>query len=259
MLRVKEYIRPNSVEEAYELLLENRNNRIIGGMLWLKMQDITIPKAIDLANCSLDQIEETEDEITLGAMVTLRQLEVHETLNLIYDGIVSQSVKSIVGVQFRNLATIGGSIFSRFGFSDLLTSLLVLPVDIVLHHRGRVSLSEFVNMPYEKDILTHVVIKKENGKACYFSERRSATDFPILCVSGYQYKNELRIAVGARPKKAQLVCVSVHESIDRIIEKVLSEMEFEDNMRASAQYRKQLAGVLTKRCLERIKGDVSCL
>ena len=58
----------------------------------------------------LDQISETEDEFVIGCMATLRDLEVHPGLNAYTDGAVKQSVCHIVGVQFSNCATVGGSI-----------------------------------------------------------------------------------------------------------------------------------------------------
>ena len=63
---------------------------------------------------------------SIGAMVTLRQLELHPGLAAYTDGAVRESVRHIVGVQLRNLATVGGSIYSRFGFSDVLTMFLAL-------------------------------------------------------------------------------------------------------------------------------------
>ena len=56
----------------------------------------------------LDQIEETEEEFRIGCMTTLRELECHERLNQWCEGAVKDAVSDIVGVQFRNLATIGG-------------------------------------------------------------------------------------------------------------------------------------------------------
>ena len=35
-----------------------------------------------------------------------------------------ESLCHIVGVQFRNCATVGGSIYGRYGFSDVLTMFL---------------------------------------------------------------------------------------------------------------------------------------
>ena len=37
-----------------------------------------------------------------------------------------KSLRHIVGVQFRNCATIGGSIWGRYGFSDVLTMFLAM-------------------------------------------------------------------------------------------------------------------------------------
>ena len=71
MLKIKEYVKAESLEQAYELN-QKRTNRIIGGMLWMRMSDAQIQKAIDLSGLGLDQIEETEDSFVLGCMVMLR-------------------------------------------------------------------------------------------------------------------------------------------------------------------------------------------
>ena len=123
MIKIKEYVMAESLEQAYELNQKKRNC-VIGGMLWLKMGSRMVPTAIDLSNLGLNTIEENEEEFSIGCMTTLRQLEQHEGLNNYTNGAVSESVRSIVGVQFRNLATVGGSIFGRFGFSDVLTCFL---------------------------------------------------------------------------------------------------------------------------------------
>ena len=125
MLRIREYRRVESLEEAYELN-QKKTNRIIGGGLWMKIGDRNLMTAIDLSGLGLDQISETEDEFVIGCMATLRDLEVHPGLNAYTDGAVKQSVCHIVGVQFRNCATVGGSIYGRFGFSDVLTLFAAL-------------------------------------------------------------------------------------------------------------------------------------
>ena len=135
MLKIKEIVRPQSLEEAYELN-QKRTNRILGGMLWMRMSNIQIQKAIDLSGLGLDKIEETEEEFSIGCMVTLRELELHTGLNTCFEGLIRRSVEDIVGVQFRNSATIGGSLFGRFGFSDVLTAFLVLDSYVELYKGG---------------------------------------------------------------------------------------------------------------------------
>ena len=46
MLEIKEYVKAESLEQAFELN-QKRTNQIIGGMLWMKMGDRNIQKAID--------------------------------------------------------------------------------------------------------------------------------------------------------------------------------------------------------------------
>lgn len=263
MLRIKEYVKVSSVDEAYELLQKNRKNRIIGGMLWMRLSDALVPVGIDLGNCGLDQIEETGEEVKIGAMVTLRELETSPVLAGLYDGIIGKSVEDIVGVQFRNLATIGGSIYSRFGFSDILTALLCLPVDVVLHHEGRISLEEFAKQPYKRDVLTHIIIKKGAGNACYLTERRSETDFPMLAVAVSHIGEEWNISIGARPAKAELMKVTApleldEKEMEEIKEKVLAGFTFGSNMRAGREYRELLAKTLTERAVKSVKEGCGC-
>lgn len=85
------------------------------------MKNKTLGTAIDLCDLGLDRIDEDENEFRIGAYATLRQIETHEALNAYTHGAIAESVRHIVGVQFRNVATVGGSIWGRFGFSDVMT------------------------------------------------------------------------------------------------------------------------------------------
>lgn len=257
MLRIQQYHQAASLDEAYELLQKNRNNQIIAGMLWLKMEDRTIPIGIDVSKLHLDRIEEDETCFTIGAMVSLRELEVHTSLNAWCDDIIKDCVKDIVGVQFRNMATIGGSIYSRFGFSDILCALLCLDCDVVMHHGGKIPLNEFVSMPYERDLLTHIIIHKTHGRKAFACVRKSATDLSVLNVSAAKREAGYRICVGARPKRAMLFDVADNE-IEQIAEQLMEQVPCEDNMRASEAYRRQLVKALCVRVLTKIKENKIC-
>ena len=243
MLKIKEYIKVKSLEEAYTLN-QNRNNRIIGGMLWLKMSRGQVQKAIDLSELGLDTIEETDEIFSIGCMATLRQLETHAGLNRYTDGAVKDCVGSIVGVQFRNLATVGGSIFGRFGFSDVLTLFLALDADVELYHAGIVPLAEFVNRKRDRDILVRVIVKKKPIRCVYLSHRNTKTDFPVLTCAMVRDETGVRAAVGARPGAAVLVSVADGDTV-----RAAQSLSFGGNMRAGADYRRHLAKVLLKRGL----------
>ena len=101
MMTIREYKRAESLEEAWQLN-QKRPNRVLGGMIWLKMENINVGTAIDLSGLGLDTIEETDEGFSIGAMVTLRQLELHPGLAAYTDGAVRESVRHIVAAQPRH-------------------------------------------------------------------------------------------------------------------------------------------------------------
>ena len=256
MVTIQNYIRVKSLEEAYQLN-QKKGSCIIGGMLWTKMQNRTILTAIDLCDLKLDQIEETEDEFRIGCMCSLRQLELHKGLNQYFDGAFRECTRWIVGTQFRNGATVGGSVFGRFGFSDILTCMMVLDSYVELYKGGTVSLEEFAKMKYSRDILVRVIIKKDGRKAAYVSQRRSKTDFPLIAVAAAKKDDMWYISVGARPSKAALVTRPVQTGceLSAQAEEAVSMFSFGDNLRGSADYRKSLAEIYVRRLMEQLSGE----
>lgn len=248
MLRIREYRKVESLEEAYELN-QKKTNRIIGGGLWMKIGDWNLMTAIDLSGLGLDQISETEDEFVIGCMATLRDLEVHPGLNAYTDGAVKQSVCHIVGVQFRNCATVGGSIYGRFGFSDVLTLFAALDCYVELYKGGNVPIQEFIHMNYDNDILVAVHIVKTPVKITYLSQRNTATDFPVIAVAVSEYNEKLHVSIGARPVRAETLTLDLSEKADmeHLVKKVQEQFSFGSNRRGSADYRRHIAGVLVKR------------
>lgn len=262
MLTIKEFRKVSSLEEAYELN-QKKTNRIIGGMLWLKMQTGNVNIAIDLSGLNLDKIEETDTEFKIGAMTTLRDLEMHEALNRYTNNSIREAMRHIVGVQFRNLATVGGSIYGRYGFSDVLTVLMALDCYVELHNKGIVSIEEFAKMPYDNDILVNIIIKKTPLVCHYISHRQTKTDFPILAVAVSKHHDKWQAIIGATPHRA--VCLRDDENIlanDLTIENIeafakhiKNIVKTDSNIRGSAQYRKHLAYVLVKRALLTLGGN----
>lgn len=197
MLKIKNYVKAESLEQAYELN-QKRTACVLGGMVWLKMGNRVVTTAIDLSGLGLDTITETESEFVIGCMTPLRDLEIHQGLHTYTKGAIRESLRHIVGVQFRNCATVGGSIWGRFGFSDVLTMLLALDTEVELFKGGRVCLSDFVKMPKDRDILVRIIIKKTPLKVVYLSQRNSKTDFPVLACCIRLSENGVR-AVYGRP------------------------------------------------------------
>lgn len=261
MLNIKNYVRAQSLEEAYTLN-QNLRNRIVGGMLWLKMSNATVNTAIDLCDLGLDKIEESNTEFSIGAMTTLRDLELHPGLDRYSCGAVKAALKDIVGVQFRNMATIGGSLYSRFGFSDVLTLLLAMDVSVELHHAGLVPLESYAQMKRDRDVLVRIVIHKTSGRFAYRAMRNSRTDFPVLACAAACVNGEYRLSVGARPSRAMLLrdeqgllADGINaQSAARFAAYAAQKLPTGTNVRASAAYRSHLIGVLGERTLMDLGG-----
>lgn len=267
MLKIKNYVKVESLEEAYELN-QKRTACVLGGMLWLKMGNRNVTTAIDLSGLGLDTITETDDEFVIGCMTPLRDLELHQGLDTYTKGAIRESLRHIVGVQFRNCATVGGSIWGRFGFSDVLTMLLALDTEVELFKGGKVCLDRFVKMPKDRDILVRIVIKKTPLKAAYLSQRNTKTDFPVLACSVSLSENGVRAVYGARPAKALLLkdeenilagleTMSKEEkttAIQKFADYAAQNVPTSGNMRGSAEYRTLLVKVLTRRALEAVGG-----
>ena len=256
MLEIKEYVKAESLEQAFELN-QKRTNQIIGGMLWMKMGDHRIQTAIDLSGLGLDTIEEDETQFSIGCMTSLRQLELHEGLNQWSDGAVRESVRHIVGVQFRNLATVGGSIFGRFGFSDVLTCFLALDTWVELYKGGCIPLAEFARQKPDRDILVRLIVKKHEDKSVYLSHRNSKTDFPVLTCGISLRDGQVYTAVGARPARAVCLCVSEADwkkkGSEALAGELAAQFPTEGNMRAGKEFRSHLAEVLIGRGLKQIE------
>ncbi|MCC0684598.1 FAD binding domain-containing protein [Clostridioides sp. ZZV14-6345] len=258
MFTVMDIVQPDTVEEAYSILNKRKTNQVIGGSAFLRMGKKRIGTGIELSNLNLDYIKEDEDYVEIGSMTTFRTLETSSIIKNNFGRLIEDSVKDIIGIQFRNVVTVGATVFSKYGFSDLIVALLSLDTEVELYKAGRISLEEFLNRDYEKDLLIKVYIKKTNKNASYKSLRNAKSDYPVLNVSVSKHMGKFKLCVGARPQKATIAkqaseFLSNNEineiNIDKAIEIASEELTFGSNMRASRDYRKAMSKVLLKRAI----------
>lgn len=272
MFYYNQYVRAQSLDEAYELY-QKKPNFVLGGMLWLKMKNKTLGTAIDLCDLGLDQIDEDENEFRIGAYATLRQIETHEALNAYTHGAIAESVRHIVGVQFRNVATVGGSIWGRFGFSDVMTIFRALGAKVQLHKAGIMDLDEFAALPRTtRDVLVSVIVPKNAKGIVYLSQRNQSTDFPVLTCAVANRSGRYVAVIGASPYMAEPVWdedgildgitgaktdgnkaltenSESNEKIEKFAGYVADHIRFGSNIRAGAEYREMICKVLTRRAV----------
>ena len=255
MITIQKYVRAQSLEEAWQLNQAKRN-RIVGGMLWLRLGRGGVGTAIDLTDLGLGKIEETGEAFSIGAMTTLRQLEQHEGLNAYCDNAIKNAVKDIVGVQFRNMATVGGSLWGRFGFSDVLTVFLAMDCYVELYKGGIVPLEQFAGMKKDNDILVRLIVKKTPGKVVYTAMRNQRTDFPVLTCALSNIGGETKAVIGARPAKAMVIRDenSLLPDGKAFAAFVAEQAPTDSNIRGSAAYRTHLIRVLVERAATELGG-----
>ena len=253
-MKAKSFQRVSSLEEAYNLVKESPRNKIVAGGLWLKKGNTEVDTLIDLSKLGLDKIEDKKDYVEVGAMVTQRQFEKSESI----PEMARKAVKSVMGPAFRNVATIGGSVYGKFGFSDVITGLLGYQVELVFYPEATISLLDYVKKPgFYDGILTHIRIYKENVK-CFFKKTEiTALDYPILNIAvtkGKQY----RIVVGSRPlvatrcEKAEAYLNEGGKDFTKAAEIAVEELKFGDSIATKGEYRKQLALTYVRRGLEEV-------
>ena len=259
MFTIEDIYRPRDVGEAYRLLTEKKDSVLLGGCAFLRLGSRRIAAAIDLAGAGLDYIAERDGFVELGAMATFRMVETHPALAANFGGLLPQAVGNVLGVQFRHTATVGATVFSKYGFSDLITPLLALDTEVELYQGGRMPLAVFLDTPPSRDILTRVLVRKDGRRAAYQSLRGSAADFPIVNAAVSRIGGKWTVVVGARPQRAQIALAAsaaLDGGADPTAAAALAagELAFGGNAKASAEYRRAMAAVLVKRAIREVLG-----
>ncbi|MGL5123676.1 MAG: FAD binding domain-containing protein [Fusobacteriaceae bacterium] len=270
MFGFKNYFQAQNIEAAYEELIKNKQNIIIGGGSYLKMSKVLYNTGIDMSKLNLNYIREDHKYISIGSMTTFREIEINELLKTYYNNIFTYSVKDILGVQFRNNVTVGGTVFSKFGFSDLITPLLTVDCLVVLYKGGEKKLDDFLKEEKStRDILIEIKIPKEEYIGIFKSIRKSSTDYSLINISVSKKKNIIdekdsvknnlirniksyNIAIGAKPGKAVLV--------KNTIEKNISYSEFSKGNKLEKENilekRKFILELLNDEAMENLLKDV---
>lgn len=267
MLNFKNYFLADSLAAAYEKLMKNKKNVIIGGGSYLRLGNSEFNAVISLDKLEMDFIKEDSDYIALGPMVNFRELETNSVIKNYCNGIISESVSGILGVQFRNNVTLGATVFSKYGFSDLITALLAVDAKVVLFNQGELTLKEYLAIEQtEKDILVEVKLPKKSKCGIFKCVRKSSTDYSIVNVGIVKDENNnYTVAVGARPSRAKIAekfskeITAIVKNIEdgkielleekltkEILEIIDEELIFGDNMRGSGKYRCLLSKNLIK-------------
>ena len=251
-------VRPRSVEEAYSYAVAP-NALLIGGGAWLRMSPRSVETAVDLSSLDLRYIRQSGQLVEIGAMATARDIETSTVPERAFGNVFRNAAENIVGVQMRNIVSMGGTIAGRFGFSDLNTLFLALDAHLVLHTAGVLSMESFLLKAPKVPLLIEKIMIDRGHRATFKSVRNTTTDLPILNVAVAFDAKGWRIAVGARPGPARSASNAARilgtarrpgeESIVAAARATVEELSFRSDIRGTAEYRRSVCAVLVRRAL----------
>ena len=129
---VSHYYLPASVPEALGLLAEHGPELLVmaGGTVAMPLinEGISLPaRVMGLRRAGLDRIERVGDELHIGATTTLTRLAEQDDVPLL-----RQAASRTASWSIRNMATVGGNLFTPPPGGDVATALLALDARVVV-------------------------------------------------------------------------------------------------------------------------------
>ena len=276
-----EYLAPKTIGEACNLLLElGSTARVMAGATDLipPMKDKVISPEyiIDLKKIpGLDYLEYDDREgLKIGALTTLRTIETSPLVKE-KNPAVAYAAKVVASTQIRTKGTMAGNICNASPSCDTAPNLLAQGAKILVQgpNKDRVIQIEDFFLGVKKtslepgEIVTGIVIPPlaENERAAYIKHAvRKAMDLAIIGVA-VKIKVEdgvctdARIALGAvaatpvrapRAEEALIGKELTDEVIVKASEEAMNSCHPISDIRASAEYRKDMIRVFTKRAIK---------
>ncbi len=272
-----EYQRAKSVDETLALLQRfgDEARIIAGGHSLLPMMKLRLARpevVIDINDLhELDYVRQEGSELRIGALTRHRTLLESELIGRFFP-IFHDAERVIADPLVRNRGTIGGSLCQADPSEDLSAVCAAVKAQAVI--RGAdgsrvVSMDEFHLGPYETavgpgEMLVEVRIPVwQNAGSAYEKVERKAGDWAIAAVGAAVSLNNGRIA-DASFGYAAVGILHAHQVEEAVRGKEPSEELFAEagriasevcepitDTRGSAEYKRHLAGELTKRALRR--------
>jgi len=210
---VSHYYLPASVPEALGLLGAHGPELLViaGGTVAMPLinEGISLPvRVMGLRRAGLDRIERTGDELRIGATATLTGLLALDAIPML-----REAAARVAGWSVRNMATVGGNLFTPPPGGDVATALLALGARAVVTGPAgdrEVPLAGFwtgfmTNDLASDELLTGIVVPLEPGRAtCVKFGRKQANTPAVVTVAVHLAMDEdgetvrtARIALGA--------------------------------------------------------------
>ncbi len=281
-MKAFEYFTATDSKHAVALLAEHAPARVIAGgtdlLADLKSSPSHAPKTVvDISRASdMRKIEVNARGLCIGALVTHSEIMASKLINEMFPALVD-AAHTIGAVQTRNLGTLGGNLVTAVPSVDSGPTLVALDAQVTIAGSAgnrSMPLAEFFVGPRrtalkQDELLVEIVIPKANlDKPAHFLKMGLRKGQALALVNAASSlwvdakKNtcrDVRIVLGAvaptviRAKTAEKFLEGRAATPENCAE--AGRLAVEDarpisDMRASAEYRKDLVAVLAKRTLE---------
>jgi carbon-monoxide dehydrogenase medium subunit len=274
-----DYISAKSLDEAVTLLAKHKDDAklLAGGHSLLPAMKLRLmqPKVlIDISRIKdLNYIREDKGQIRIGAMTTHFQVESSDLLRRVCP-LLTETASHLGDVQVRNRGTIGGSIAHADPAADWPAAILSLDAEMVVAGpKGQRSIKadqffvELLTTALQPgEILREIVFATPKGLGqCYVKVRHPASGFAVVGVavnltrdsSGKCQSAGIGITgVSPTPYRAGGVESALKGSsldakaLSAAASHATDGMTANSDLFASAEYRKHLAEIYTRRALE---------
>jgi carbon-monoxide dehydrogenase medium subunit len=271
-----------SVDGAIDLLKENGEDAklLAGGHSLLPIMKLRLAAPtmlVDLGRIGdLSYVRDAGDHIAIGAMTRHTEVE-HNQLLQEHCGLLAHTASFVGDPQVRHRGTIGGSISHGDAASDLPSALLALEGTFVVKGPGgerTVAASEFFQDYLQTDlapdeVLTEVRVPKlgQNTGWSYKKFNRRAQDWAVVGVAAVVERSNGSIS-SARIGLTNMVSTPIRataaesalsgtdaSSVGEATSNADEGTSPSSDIAASAEYRRHLARVLTRRAVEEALGS----
>jgi aerobic carbon-monoxide dehydrogenase medium subunit len=256
-----------SVEHAVELLGSREDAKLLaGGHSLLPAMRLRIARPGTLVDIGrlrdLRYIREDGDTIAIGALTRHHDLETDPLLRE-RCGLLAHAAGEVGDPMVRNRGTIGGSVAHADPAADLPAVLLALDAELVFMNTSgsqTVAAGEFFRGVFETalgptDVLTEIRVPALAGAGWSFLKfRNRSQDWATVGVAAVTRNGDAAIGLvnmGATPLRAQAAEAAYKDGGAAAAGEAAAEgTDPSEDTAASAEFRRHLARVLTRRALE---------
>jgi carbon-monoxide dehydrogenase medium subunit len=265
-----DYELAESVEHASELLGSRENAKLLAGghslLPLMKLRFAQPDLLVDIGRLAdLSYVREDGDRVAIGALTRHHDIA-NDALLREANPLVAHAAAGIGDPQVRHRGTIGGSVAHGDPAADMGSVLVALEAELVA--RGpdgerTVAAGDFFQGYLEtalgpREVLTEVRVPKLDGAGwAYVKFHRRSQDWATVGIAAVRSNGSARVALtnmGATPVRAR----GVEEALDAGSAPEAASARADEGTSppsdtwGSADYRRHLAQVLTRRALEQV-------